>query len=351
MTGIQRRGPMMHLIKRFLIPAVIATAGLFSTPLHAADKAPLKHVKVVLHWDHQAQFAGYYIALDKGFYAAEGLDVTIIRGGPDVRPCEMVADGKAEFCTTMLSTALEKRESGIQLALLAQVVNRSNFEIVTWKKPDGPNGPEITKPSDLNGRKVAIWEQDFRLPYLAFFEVQKIDAQVLPEYYSLSLFMNHGADACSATRYNEYHWLLQHGVKESDIVVFPLWNYGVPLPEDGIYALESTWAKDPAMCRAFARASLKGWEYAKENPDEALDAVMDRVESVQLPTNRPHMRWMLNEMLASIFPGDNGGWTFGKLSEKSYRQTCLMLKRHDAIQDWPQYASFVKETEAAHVEP
>ena len=338
-----------HLI---FAAALIAVTGLLAPAAHA-DETPIqkKAARLVLHWDHQAQFAGYYVALDKGFYAAEGIDVTIIRGGPNVRPCEMVADGKAEFCTTMLSTALEKRESGIDLVQIAQVVNRSNFEIVAWKKPDGVNGPEIAKPSDLEGRKITIWEQDFRLPYLAFFDVQNVKAEILPQYYSLSLFVNHGADACSAMRYNEYHWLLQHGVKESDIVVFPLWDYGVPMPEDGIYTLGATWKDDPELCKAFARASLKGWQYAKEHPDEALEAVMERVNEAKIPTNTPHMRWMLDEILNSIFPGDNGGWVFGKLSQNAYRQSCQMLKRRGAIEQCPEYSTFVKETETAHVEP
>jgi NitT/TauT family transport system substrate-binding protein len=341
---------MKSLFRRLLVPALLLFAALPALTTAAADTAR-KPVRVVMHWDHQAQFAGYYVALDKGYYADEGLDVTIVRGGPSTSPCEMVADGKSEFCLTMLSTALEKREMGIPLVLLAQVVNRSNFEVVAWKHPDGPSGPEINTPADLEGRKITIWERDFRLPYEAFFEAQNIHAEILPQYYSLSLFLNHGADACSAMRYNEYHWLLQHGVREEDLSVFPLWENGVPLPEDGIYTLESTFAKDPEMCRAFTRASLKGWNYAHENPDEALDAVMERVESVQLPTNRPHMRWMLDEILASIFPGDNGGWVYGKLSEKAYRQACGMLKRRGAIENVPPYATFVKGQENTHVEP
>lgn len=341
---------MKSLLRRILFPVLVACTALSVQMANAADAAR-KPVRVVLHWDHQAQFAGYYMALDKGFYEQEGLDVTIVRGGPSIRPSEMVADGKAEFCLTMLSTALERREEGLPLVQIAQVVNRSNFEVVAWKHPEGPNGIEIKTPSDLNGRKITVWERDFRLPYEAFFEAQNLKLDVLPQYYSLSLFLNHGVDACSAMRYNEYHWLLQHGVREEDITVFPLWNNGVPLPEDGIYTLASTWENDPDMCRAFTRASLKGWEYAKENPDEALDAVMERVESVQLATNRPHMRWMLNEILDSIFPGDNGGWVFGKLSEKAYRQACGMLKRREAIEKVPPYTTFVKGQEDAHVEP
>jgi len=332
---------------RRIIPTLACImAGMSFAQTHAADKPALKNVSLVLHWDHQAQFAGYYIALDKGFFATEGLDVTIIRGGPSVRACETVDSGKATFCVTMLSTALEKRENGIPLVQLAQIVNRSNFEVVAWKKPEGENGREILKPADLAGRKITIWEQDFRLPYTAFFEAQNIAPEVIPQYYSLSLFLNHGADACSAMRYNEYHWLLQHGVNPDDITVFNLCDFGVPLPEDGIYTLDSTYQKNPAMCRAFAKASLAGWIYAKQHPDEALDAVMQRVEDAQLATNRAHMQWMLKEMLGSIFPGENGDWTLGKLSEDSYNKVTTMLKRFGTIVFAPDYRTFVKQEEA-----
>ncbi len=151
-------------------------------------------------------------------------------------------------------------------------------------------------------------------------------------------------------RYNEYHWLLQHGVREEDLTVFPLADYGVPVPEDGIYALESTWESDPALCSAFARASLKGWEYAKANPDEALDATMTRVEEAKLPTNRPHMRWMLEGILDSTFPDSNGGWTFGSLSRGSYEASCAMLIKYGVIATAPDYKTFVTKAETGNVE-
>ncbi|HNX04030.1 MAG TPA: ABC transporter substrate-binding protein [Opitutales bacterium] len=337
---------MVKLIQWLILPLLL-TAG---TACRAADTAH-RAVSLVLHWDHQAQFAGYYMALDKGFYADAGLDVTIVRGGPDGTPCEDVGRGRATFCTTMLSTALEKRDGGMPLVLLAQVVNRSNFEVVAWRRPGGENGPEIRTPADLNGRRATIWPGDFRPPYEAFLEAQDVRPEVLPQYYTLSLFLHHGVDACSAMRYNEYHWLLQHGVREEDLVVFPLCDFGVPLPEDGIYTLESTWESDPALCRAFAKASLKGWEYARDHREEALDAVMRRVTEANLPTNRPHMSWMLNEILASTFPAENAGWRFGRLSPEAFQASCNMLLRHDAIKTAPDYTNFAKGALDDDVEP
>ena len=152
-------------------------------------------------------------------------------------------------------------------------------------------------------------------------------------------------------RYNEHHWLFQHGVKPDDIVVFPLWEYGVSMPEDGIYTSEDYWNGHPEICRAFARASLKGWQYARNHRDEALDSVMERVRDAQLPMNRPHMQWMLDCILSSIFPEDSDGWEFGKLSENAYRHACMALKSRGKLSATPSYSSFVKNGGTDDVEP
>jgi NitT/TauT family transport system substrate-binding protein len=133
--------------------------------------------------------------------------------------------------------------------------------------------------------------------------------------------------------------------------VFPLAQYGIQMPEDGVYALESTVKADPQMCRAFAKATLEGWKYAKEHPDEAMDAVMARVGESKLPTNEPHMSWMLSQILESTFPDASGKWTFGRLSEDTYNQASALLKRYGAIKTAPDYATFVKLEASGDVGP
>jgi len=321
--------------------AVAALAGL----AHAAcaDEArTLTPIRIVMHWDHQAQFAGFYMAADKGFYEREGLDVTIVRGGPDIRSCEMVVEGQAQFCASMLSTALEQWAKGVDIVLVSQVVNRSNFEVIAWKRPEGPDGPTILSPSDLEGRRVTVWEQDFLLPYKAFFDRHDVHPKLLPQYYTLSLFVNHSSDACAAMSYNEHHWLLQHGVKPEDITVFPLWQYGVALPEDGIYTTSEYQQEHPEICAAVARATMEGWRYARENVDETLDCVMERVEQAQLPTNRPHMRWMLTHILDSIFPAKDDTWSEGNLTKETFSQVCDLLLKSGWIHVAPEFDDFVK---------
>ncbi len=311
-------------------------AALFATQAAAQPGEP---VGLALHWQHQAQFAGYYMALAKGFYAAEGLDVRIHRGGPDVQPETLLAAGEADFASMMLCTALERIADGKPLVHLSQIVNRSNFLLTAWREP--PEGGPIREPSDLDGRRVTIWREAFLAPFQAFFERHGVEPVILPQYNTLSLFLHRGAVACSAMRYNEYHTLLQRGVAEEELTVFPLETHGVRMPEDGLYCLRETWARRPEVCRAFVRASLEGWRYARDHEEETLDTVMGYVTLDQLPTNRSHMRWMLREIIASVFPGPDGVWETGRLARQDYDATVDALTRYAGLKSAPDYARFV----------
>jgi NitT/TauT family transport system substrate-binding protein len=142
-------------------------------------------------------------------------------------------------------------------------------------------------------------------------------------------------------RYNEFHTLLQSGFEEDDVTVFTLRDYGIQLPEDGVYALAETWQRRPRTCLAFVRASLDGWRYARDHTEETLDVVMRYVNEHQLPTNRAHMHWMLREMIASVFPGPEDDWTVGRLSRDDYKAALELLTRHADLQDAPSYDAFV----------
>lgn len=306
--------------------------------VRAADAAA---VTVVLQWQHQAQFAGCYMALAKGMYARQGLDVRIRRGGPDVRPVELMRTGGVDFATMMLSQALGERAQGVPLVHLAQVVNRSNFLLIAWRTP--ATGGPIRTLADLNGRKVTIWERDFRAPYLAMFDTNGVRPTILPQFNTFSLFLHRGADAFAGMRYNEYHTVLQSGIAEDQLQTFALRDHGGDMPEDGIYCLASTWKDRPQVCRAFTRATLEGWRYARDHTDETLDVVMEYVGRDKRPVNRAHMAWMLREMIASIYPGAGGGWTEGRLSRAAYDRTVEILTRHGGLKSAPSFGELVIE--------
>ncbi len=308
----------------------------------------LEKATLALQWQHQAQFAGYYMAQAKGFYEKEGLDVDFRRGGADVSACEMLRSGEADFACLMLSTALQERSQNTPLLHLSQIVNKGNFLLVAWRHLD--NGLEIKRLTDLNGQKTCVWERDFRAPYQALFALHGVTPVMLPQYTSFCLFLHRGAAAFSAMRYNEYHALRQSGVAEEDITVFPLRDYGVDMPEDGVYCLEDAWRRRRPFCQAFARASLEGWRYARDHEEETLDAVMERIDQAQLPTNRMHMKWMLREILTSIFPAKEDSWTAGGLSQEAYASALNILSRHAGLENALDYEAFTVG-EAAYETP
>lgn len=329
----------------FCCSVLMAFAGMSVPDSGTTHAAVLEPVMVVLQWQHQAQFAGYYMAKAKGLYEREGLDVRILRGGPDVRPMELLREGKADFCSMMLASALAERDAGLSLVCVAQIVNRSNFLLIAWRQPEG--GAPIRDFADLQGRRVAVWENDFRVSYLAAFAAAGVKPTLLPQYNTFALFLHHGADAFSGMRYNEYHTLLRSGVTEDQVRVFALKDHGVNMPEDGIYCLLDTWNRRPEICRAFARATLEGWQYARDHEEETLDVVMEYVDQDRRATNRPHMRWMLKEMIASIFPGPDGAWEAGRLSREAYGHSVDILRAQAGMASMPAYEDFVRG-EAAH---
>jgi NitT/TauT family transport system substrate-binding protein len=296
---------------------------------------PPRKATVVLQWVPQSQFAGFYVAQDKGFYLRRGLDVTIRHGGPEMNSIDALADGSAEFATTFLTSALHRRDSGLPLVNIAQIVNRSTAMLVARK------GSGIRSIEDLNGRNISIWSGDFGVPFEAVLSSRHITpARRFTQNYSVNLFLKGGVDACAAMHYNEYHMLSQAGLDEEQLVAFPLSAYGCSVPEDGIYVLERTWKADPAFCRAFAEATMEGWLHARNHPDEALQIVMRRVIPARIPTNRSHMQWMLEKILPGIIPGPADGWKAGLLSRREYAKAVELMIRQGLIRMAPPYGDF-----------
>lgn len=311
--------------------------------LPPVQSAPPTAVTMILQWEHQAQFAGYYMAKEKGFYADENLEVSLQPGGADINPLQEVLSDNAQFCSAMLSSALTQSEPH-RLTLLTQLINRSNLAVVAWR--NGANGQSlIEKPSDLTGKISMVWDR-FRTPYHQFFTIHNAEPVLIPQYYTFSLFLYKGCDSCCAMLYNEYHTIQQLGIPAEDLTVFDLHKMGINLPEDGTYCRRAFYQAHPEVCTAFSRANLRGWDYAKEHPEETLDIVMRYVHEARLPTNRPHMRWMLNTLLPSIYPKKWDLWETGKLSPAAYTAALTFFNIKDSA---PAFADFVSK-EASYVE-
>ncbi len=288
------------LSQRFKNPilfiAIIIFLGFFQPATVFAGG--LKQMSFIPQWSPQAQFAGYYVAQAKGFYQKCGLDLRILRGGPETPSSKALREGKADFATLFLTGGIQLRSNGVPVVNVAQIVQRSALMLIA-KKSRG-----ILSPADLAGKTVSIWEE-FSLQPKAFFRRNRLDVDIIPQGYTLNLFLMDGVDAATAMWYNEYHTVVNSGLDPDELTTFFLADYGLNFPEDGIYCLEQTLQKNPALVRCFVQASLDGWRYAFDHTEEALDILMEHVREANLPTNRVHQKWMLERMEEIIFPADS----------------------------------------------
>ena len=278
-----------------------ALALMVATAAHAADE-----VKLQLQWVTQAQFAGYYVALDKGYYSAEDLDVTILSGGPDIAPPQVLAGGGADVMLNWMPSALAAREKGLPVVNIAQPFKTSGLMLTCWKDTG------IKSPADFKGKTIGVWFYGNEYPFLSWMSQEGISTDggadgvtVLRQGFNVDPLLQRQADCISTMTYNEYGQVLDAGVSEDELVTFKYENQGVATLEDGIYALEEN-LSDPAfvdkMVR-FVRASMKGWKYAEANPTEAAGIVLDNDES-GAQTEAHQVRMMAE--IAKLPAGSNG---------------------------------------------
>jgi NitT/TauT family transport system substrate-binding protein len=278
----------------------------------AADKVVLQ-----LKWVAQAQFAGYFVAKDKGFYEAEGLEVEIKPGGPDIAPEQVIAGGGADVIVDWMGGALAAREKGVPLVNIAQPFKKAGMELVC-----PTNGPIKTE-ADFKGHTLGVWFYGNEYPFFAWMNKLGLSTEggadgvtVLKQSFDVQPLIQKQADCISVMTYNEYWQLIDAGYKPEDLIVFNYTAMGNDLLEDGLYALEDK-LKDPAfedkMVR-FVRASMKGWKYATDNPDEAAGIVVDNGGQ-----DENHQKRMMGEIAKLIDNAD------GKLIVAAYDRTAKAL--------------------------
>ncbi len=315
---------------------IFFTVFLLFMPYRVEAEPSLKRASFLPQWIPQAQFAGYYVAYEKGIYKKYGIDLTILKGGPDSSAIEFLKKGKADFTTLWLSTAIEESSKGLKLINIGQIVQRSALMLVA-KKSRG-----INKPEDIDNKKVSLWGKEFQIQPRAFFKKYNLKVEVVPQSFSVNLFLRDGVDVPSAMWYNEYHTILNSGLNPEELTTFFFYDYGLNFPEDGIYTLEKNFKKDPSLSCAFVKASIEGWQYAFTHPEEALNIVLKYISMANLPANRMHQKWMLERMKDLISPQDNRT-PIGMLLKADFLQVAKELKENGFIKDISEFESFYRE--------
>jgi NitT/TauT family transport system substrate-binding protein len=298
----------------------------------AADKVTLQ-----LKWVTQSQFGGYYAAKVKGFYKDEGLDVDIKPGGPDIAPEQVIAGGGADVIVDWMGGALVAREKGVPLVNIAQPFQKAGLEMICPK--DGP----VKTEADFKGHTLGVWFYGNEYPFFAWMhklglptEGGKDGVTVLKQSFDVQPLVQKQADCISVMTYNEYWQAIDAGFKPEDLIVFNYSKMGNDLLEDGLYVKEDS-LKDPKFKEKmvkFVRASMKGWKYAVEHPDEVAEMVVDNGGQ-----DENHQKRMMGEIAKLIGPG--------KLDEKLYDRTVQALLDQKIINKKPTGAYTHAVTDAA----
>ena len=318
------------------LTAAVAVLALI-TGACAAEDDELTPINLQLQWVAQAQFAGYYAAVDQGFYADEGLDVTILEGAVEIVPQQVVATGGAEFGLAWVPKALVSNEEDAGLVNVGQVFQRSGTLMVSWADSG------ITSPSDWEGKIVGNW--GFGNEYELTAAIEKFGVNVgelVAQSFDMEALLNREIDAAEAMIYNEYAQVLEATNPEtgelyqpSDLTVIDFNDPSIAtaMLQDAIWVTEA-YAEDNAdTVEAFLRASFRGWIYCRDNPDSCVDIVLAAGPTL----GRSHQTWQMNEINCLIWPSPLG---IGVMDGALWQQTVDVATSQGVIQGVPPAGSY-----------
>ena len=284
------------------------------------SSAQLQPVKLQLQWVAQAQFAGYYAAVEKGYYKDEGLDVTIVEGGPDIVPQDVLSAGDVDYAISWVPKVLGSIEQGAKITNVAQIFERSATTQISFKDKD------ITSPAQFKGKNIGSW--GFGNEWELFAGMQKegvavSDIKLITQAFDMNGFLDGDIDAAQAMTYNEYAQVLETKNPKTDKLYTAddlnviSWNdVGTSMLQDAIWA-NSEKLGDSAYAdqtTKFVKASIKGWVYARDNPEQAAKIVADAGSQL----GESHQLWMTNEVNKLIWPSTAGA---GTIDDGAWKQT------------------------------
>jgi NitT/TauT family transport system substrate-binding protein len=316
-----------------LLAAVLALAATVGAATRAEASPKLTNITLQLKWVPQAQFAGYYAASLKGFYKAQGLNVTLKNGGPNIIPEQVVASGQAQFGVDWLPSLLAARDKGTDLVNVAQVFARSGMTQLTWKSSG------INTIAKMRGKKVGNWLGGNQYELFAALTKNGMDPSknkgvtIVQQPFDMNLFLQHKIDSASAMTYNELAQVLESKNSKtgklfqlSDLNVIKMQNVGTGMLEDGLFST-GKWLKsannDVIAVKVIA-ASLQGWIYCRDHVADCVNMTLK--EGPTLP--KGHQTWQMNEVNKLNWPNTSG---IGIMSTADFNRTAQISKEFGVI--------------------
>jgi len=296
----------------------------------------LTPIKFQLQWVAQSQFAGYYAALDQGYYRDEGLDVSFLLGGPNINNVQVVATGGADIGTAWLPNMLQSREGGTDLVSIAQVFQRSGTRMASFKDKN------IATVADFKDKKVGSWLGGNEPELFAAMAKAGLESQqqsVIKQNFDMSGLLKGDLDVAQAMIYNEYAQVLEaknpatgqlYQPSDLNVIDFNDPSVGTAMLQDQIFASDK-WLKtgtnaDTAV--KFLKASFKGWIYCRDNPQKCVDIVLKNGSQL----GASHQAWQMNEINGLIWPSPNG---IGLLDKSLYDQTVQIATKYNVLKAAP----------------
>jgi NitT/TauT family transport system substrate-binding protein len=327
---------MFKTIKVLLMLAlVVVAAGSAVRGVTAQEK--LTPVKVQMKWVTQAQFAGYYVAKEKGYYKQVGLDVTILPGGPDITPLQVLAGGQADFALAWVPDGLAANDKGADFVNIAQVYQRSGMRHITWKDSG------ITKVSQFKGKKVGVWCCGNQYELYAALVKNKMspenadDVTIVNQPFDMNLFLNREVDAAAAMTYNELAQVLETKNPKTgklytldDLNVINFGDEGTAMLQDSVYASAAWLAKagNEDIAVKFLAASFAGWADARDDLDGAVKIVLASGPTL----GKGHQTWQMNEVSKLIWPASKG---IGIMDDSAYKITVDISLKYKVVSKEP----------------
>lgn len=328
------------MFKRLCLCMTVLAMGLAASVMSVnvrSSAQDIPKIRLQSKWVVQAQFAGYYTAVAKGYYKDMGLDVTILPGGPDITPEQVVASGGAEFGLDWLPSLLNAREQGAKLVNVAQVFARSGMREISFINKS------IKAAVDLKGKKVGVWLGGNEFELFAALVKNKIDPEnpsdvtIIKQPFDMTLLLKGDVDAAAAMTYNEYAQVLESINSKTgklytaaDLNVIDFNTEGTGMLQDGIFANADWLAKsgNEDIAVKFIAASLKGWAYCRDNQADCVKVVLD-----QGPTlGAGHQTWQMNEVNKLIWPNKLG---IGLMDADAFKQTADISLKYKVITKAP----------------
>ncbi|MFK4836739.1 ABC transporter substrate-binding protein [Microbacterium sp. ZW T2_14] len=306
------------------------------------DFEPLSEIKLQLQWLPQAQFAGYYVAQEKGYFEEEGFDdVEIVPSGGDIVPQDALVAGDVDFAIAWVPKVLGTLEAtGVELTDIAQVFQKSGTLQVAWK------GDGISSVSDFEGKRIGSWGFGNEWEIFAAMAAEDLDStsvSITTQDFSMNALLDRDVDAAQAMTYNEWAQILEVVNPETgelyqpeDFDVISYEDTEGAMLQDAIWADTQRLEEEPAYADAavrFLKAVTKGWIYARDNPEEAASIVYDIASNAEaaFPVGPVHQQWMMNEVNKLIWTGAD----FGLVDEAAWDKTvagALSAKNQDDLE-------------------